>query len=261
MSFGLSVGAMVGAMAGAEAIRGGLLDELSDAARFLSEEGKGLARYGFRTLPDILLSGSLFLTFMLGGSWPIGFFSLGIIFTGLVQGLVGNLIRQNKPGFTKPGGSLGGADDPCSGHFPGVSWSRLLSIVGQDESIEGAWPSYYMSVMGYTFGFIASQEFIFKEELSMRPSTAGWLRFFTIATGFLVAALGIIRLLSSNGNVCEPWPSVILSALFGIILSVVFVTTITAVGGRSKINVLQLPLLEKRIPDEKPIYVCENPNN
>ena len=95
----------------------------------------------------------------------------------------------------------------------------------------------------------------------MRPSTAGWLRFFTIATGFLVSALGIIRLLSSNGSVCEPWPSVILSALFGIILAIVFVTTVTTIGGRTKINVLQLPLLEKRIPDEKPIYVCENPNN
>jgi putative flippase GtrA len=118
-----------------------------------------------------------------------------------------------------------------------------------------------MSVLGYVFGFIASQEFVFKDELSMRPSTAGWLRFFTIATGFLVSALGIIRLLSSNGSVCEPWPSVILSALFGIILAIVFVTTVTTIGGRTKINVLQLPLLEKRIPDEKPIYVCENPNN
>ena len=258
MSFGLSIGAM----AGAQALRGGILDEFSNVAKFLSEELKGLTRYGFRTLPDILLSGSLFLTFMLGGSWPIGFFSLGLIFTGLVQGLVGNLIRQNKPGFAKPGGALGGADDPCSGHFPGVSWSQLLSVVGQSgDMVEGAWPSYYMSIMGYVFGFIASQEFVFKDELSMRPSTAGWLRFFTIATGFLVAGLGIVRLISSNGNVCEPWPSVILSALFGIILAVVFVTTVTAVGGRNKINVLQLPLLEKRIPDEKPIYVCENPNN
>ena len=102
----------MGAMAGAQALRGGVLDEFSNVAKFLSEELKGLTRYGFRTLPDILLSGSLFLTFMLGGSWPIGFFSLGLIFTGLVQGLVGNLIRQNKPGFAKPGGALGGADEP-----------------------------------------------------------------------------------------------------------------------------------------------------
>jgi hypothetical protein len=253
--------ASIGSLAGAQAIRGGILDQFSNAAQFLSEEGKGLARYGFRTLPDILLSGSLFLTFMLGGSWPIGFFSLGIIFTGIIQGILGNLIRQNKPGFTKPGGSLGGADDPCSGHFPGVSWSRLLSVVGQDEAVEGAWPSYYMTIMGYVLGFIASQDFIFKDELSMRPATASSLRYFTIATAFLVVALGIIRLLSSNGKVCEPWASVVLSTAVGMLLAVIYVTIVTTVGGRNKINVLQLPLLEKRVPDEKPIYVCENPNN
>jgi hypothetical protein len=238
-------------------VQQGILNKFAESAKFLSEEAKGLGRYGFRTLPDTLLSGSLFLTAIMGGSWPLGLFSFGIIFTGLIQSLLGDLIRQNKPAFTKPGGILGGADDECSGHFPGVSWSRILSIVRQSgDTVEGAWPSYYMSVMGYILGFITCQGFIFKDELSMRPATASSLVYFTWATGFLVAALGIIRLISSNGKICEPWPSVVLSSLFGFIIALIYVTTITAIGGRSKVNVLQLPLLEKRIPDGKPLYIA-----
>jgi len=235
----------------------GVIEMLENNAKFIYEEAKGQARYGFRTLPDLLLSGSLFLTFVLGWQPALASFAAGIITTGLTQGSLSDMIRRQKPIFERAGGALGGGADKCSGHFPGTTWSRPFTVIGNaDELISGSVPSYYMTVMGYIFGFVSTQEYMFKDELSMRPQTSSWLRVFTITTGLLVAALGIIRFVTS----CEPWWSVILSTLLGIILAFIFVSIVVATLGRRQVNVLHLPLLEKRIPDEKPIYVCANPN-
>lgn len=233
----------------------GVLGLLEDNAQFIFEEAKGQARYAFRTLPDLLLSGSLFLTFVLGWQPALASFAAGIITTGLTQGILSDMIRRQKPVFEKA--DLGTGTDKCSGHFPGAAWSRSLLVLGHpDELIGGSVPSYYMTVMGYIFGFVSTQEFMFKDELSMRPQTSSWLRVFTIITGLLVAALGILRFVTN----CEPWWSVILSMLLGIILAFIFVSIVVATLGRRQINVLHLPLLEKRIPNEKPIYVCADPN-
>ena len=237
--------------------RVGVLQMLEDNAKFMYVEARGQARYGFRTLPDLLLSGSLFLTFVLGWQPALASFAAGIITTGLTQGILSDMIRRQRPVFERAGGALGGGADKCSGHFPGTAWSRPWLVMGHaDELVGGSIPSYYMTVMGYIFGFVSTQEYMFKDELSMRPQTSSWLRVFTITTGLLVAALGIIRFVTD----CEPWWSVLLSVLLGIILAFIFVSLVVTILGRRQINVLHLPLLEKRIPDEKPIYVCADPN-
>ncbi|NDH67796.1 MAG: hypothetical protein EBY22_07850 [Gammaproteobacteria bacterium] len=236
----------------------GVLDSVAEQAKFISEELKGQARYAFRTLPDILLSGSLFLTFVLGWQPALASFAAGIISTGLAQGFLSDLLRTQSPSLARAGGALGGAFDNCSGHFPGSSWSRMASVLSHSSNlIEGVVPSYYMSVMGYMFSFVATQGMIFKDELSMRPTTAYWLRIFTIMTFIMVSGLGCIRVATN----CEPWWAAIISLIFGIIFGLLFVFVIVTTFGRRIVNALHLPLLEKRIPDEKPIYVCADPNN
>ena len=243
---------------GAHVGQAGILDTMADTAKFINEEGKGQARYAFRTLPDILLSGSLFLTFVLGWQPALASFAAGIISTGLAQSLLGNLLRTQSPTLARAGGGLGGSHDLYSGHFPGASWSRMMSVLSHSSNlIEGVVPSYYMSVMGYMFSFVATQGLIFKDELSMRPTTAYWLRIFTIMTFIMIAGLGCIRVATN----CEPWWAAIISLIFGIIIGLLFVFVIVTTFGRRIVNALHLPLLEKRIPDEKPIYVCANPND
>jgi putative flippase GtrA len=133
-----------------------------------------------------------------------------------------------------------------------------MSVLSHSSNlIEGVVPSYYMSVMGYMFSFVATQGLIFKDELSMRPTTAYWLRIFTIMTFIMVAGLGCIRVATN----CEPWWAAIISLIFGIIVGLIFVFVIVTTFGRRIVNALHLPLLEKRIPDEKPIYVCANPSD
>ena len=238
--------------------RAGILDSMADQAKFISEELKGQARYAFRTLPDILLSGSLFLTFILGWQPALASFAAGIITTGLSQGFLSDLLRTQSPSLGRAGGALGGAFDHCSGHFPGASWSRMMSVLSHSSNlIEGVVPSYYMSVMGYMFSFVATQGLIFKDELSMRPTTAYWLRIFKIMTFIMIAGLGCIRVATN----CEPWWATIISLIFGIIVGLIFVFVIVSTFGRRIVNALHLPLLEKRIPDEKPIYVCANPSD
>jgi hypothetical protein len=243
---------------GAHVGQAGILDTMADTVRFINEEAKGQARYAFRTLPDILLSGSLFLTFVLGWQPALASFAAGIISTGLAQSSFGNLLRTQSPTLARAGGVLGGSHDLYSGHFPGASWSRFSALLrNSGNAIESATPSYYMSVLGYLFSFVAAQGFLFKDELSMRPTTGYWLRIYTIMTFVFVAALGCIRVAIN----AEPWWGVIISLLFGIICGLIFVFAMVNIFGRRPLNALHLPLLEKRIPDEKPVYVCAEPNN
>ena len=85
--------------------RAGILDTMADQAKFISEEAKGQARYAFRTLPDILLSGSLFLTFILGWQPALASFAAGIITTGLAQGFLSDLLRTQSPSLARAGGA------------------------------------------------------------------------------------------------------------------------------------------------------------
>jgi hypothetical protein len=253
MAAALGIAGVFGAHAG----QAGILDTMADTAKFINEEAKGQARYAFRTLPDILLSGSLFLTFVLGWQPALASFAAGIVSTGLAQTFLGNLLRTQSPTLARAGGVLGGSHDLYSGHFPGASWSRFSAVLrNSGNAIESVTPSYYMSVMGYLFSFVAAQGFLFKDELSMRPTTGYWLRVYTIMTFIFVAAIGCIRVAIN----AEPWWGVIISLLFGIICGLIFVFAMVGVFGRRPINALHLPLLEKRIPDEKPIYVCADSN-
>ena len=254
MAAALGIAGVFGAHVG----QAGILDTMADTAKFINEEAKGQARYAFRTLPDILLSGSLFLTFVLGWQPALASFAAGIISTGLAQSFFGNLLRTQSPNLARAGGVLGGSHDLYSGHFPGASWSRFSALLrNSGNAIESATPSYYMSVLGYLFSFVAAQGFLFKDELSMRPTTGYWLRIYTIMTFVFVAALGCIRVAIN----AEPWWGVIISLLFGIICGLIFVFAMVSIFGRRPLNALHLPLLEKRIPDEKPVYVCAEPNN
>lgn len=253
MAAALGIAGVFGAHAG----QAGILDTMADTAKFINEEAKGQARYAFRTLPDILLSGSLFLTFVLGWQPALATFAAGIISTGLAQTFFGNLLRTQSPNLARAGGGLGGFQDKYSGHFPGASWSRFSAVLRNSGNlVESATPSYYMSVMGYLFSFVAAQGFLFKDELSMRPTTGYWLRIYTIMAFVFVVAMGCIRVAID----AEPWWGVIISLLFGIICGLIFVFAMVNIFGRRPLNALHLPLLEKRIPDEKPIYVCADSN-
>jgi hypothetical protein len=230
-----------------------ILAGMTDAVNALMNETKSQARYAFRTLPDILLSGSLFLTFMLGWQPSLATFGSGIIFTGLIQSFLADFLRIKSPDLAKAGGAMGTATDPSSGHFPGTNWSRVYSSVSQPRNlVEGMVPSYYMATMGYIFSFVMAQNWIFKDELSMRPTNSQWLKIFSIITGIFVFGLGILRISVDY----EPWWAALLSMLFGILVGFIFIGIVLWLFGRSAINVLHLPLLEKRVPDKKPIYVC-----
>jgi preprotein translocase subunit Sss1 len=231
--------------------RVGIIEHMSESVKYIYDEGKNQGRYGFRRLPDILLSGSLFLTFLLGWQPALATFSVGILFTGITQGILADFVKIKAPSLVRAGNALGG--DNCSGHFPGVTWSRIATIFNNPRDLtEGAVPSYYMTVMGYIFAFVMSQTFIFKDELSMRPSTDEWMKVFSVVVGIGITALGIFRVVIG----CEPWWASILSGLLGILLGFTFIGIAVWLFGRRSVNVLHLPLLTQRIPDGKPIYVC-----
>jgi hypothetical protein len=240
-------------MAGRPMPQNDILAGMTDAANFLQEEAKGQSRYAFRILPDALLSGSLFLTFMLGWQPSLAAFASGIIFTGLTQSFLADMLRIKSPDLAKAGGALGSGGDPSSGHFPGTNWSRVYSAATSPRNLlEGSVPSYYMSIMGYVFSFVMAQNWIFKDELSMRPNTGQWLKIFSIITGIFVFSLGVLRIAIDY----EPWWAALLSMLFGILVGFIFIGLILWAFGRQAVNVLHLPLLEKSVPDKKPIYVC-----
>lgn len=238
-------------MAGVFLASGTVIQNIVSSADYIFEEGKDQALIAFRRLPDILLSGSLFMTFMLGWQPALASFAGGILFSGASQALLADHIKKTQPHLVRAGGVFG--NDECSGHFPGVSWSRVMTVMRNPKDMTtGIVPGYYMTTLGYILAFVMSQTFVFKDELAMRPATESWMRVFSVIVAIAVFALGILRVVVG----CEPWWAATLSALLGIILGLIYVALIVKLFGRRAVNVSQIPLLKKRIPDAKPIYVC-----
>jgi len=248
----------VGIVAGAAAYAGKseLISSMEQTAKFIFGEARGQLRYAFRVLPDALLSGALLIGVMLGFQPALLTFAGGIVTTGLIQGKMAEMVMASAPQLAKPGGALGGGVDRCSGHFPGVTWSRIFTVLKHPRDlIEGSVPSYYMTVVGYVLSFVLSQSFFFKDELSMRPDQQSGLQWYTALTTLAVVGIGIFRISTD----CEQWWSVLLSSLLGLLLGFAFVGLVRYSFGRRPLNILQIPLLEPRLGSDKPIYVCDGP--
>ena len=138
---------------------------LSDLKAFAEFTQTGF-KYNLQTFPDTFL-GATFLFSVLFQSAPLAWLGTSIILLNLLHPVLGGFLSQ------VIGGTLGtDTSERCSGHFPGVSYERLIGAADNKsfgELSSSSWPSYYTMFLGFLAAYIGSLPFIYSKEIEASP--------------------------------------------------------------------------------------------
>lgn len=209
-------------------------------------------KYTLRTLPDIIISGTALMALLLQ-STPLTYLLAGLILNAGTTGLAANFLLENVPKTAKVGGLVGAGTDLCSGHFPGVSWNRLGSLMAYPGAIlEGSVPSYYASTIGFLLAYTQMLPSFYRDELKMLPGLSARLTGSLVASMLMFAMVVVYRIASE----CEAAWVTLASLLFGATVGYLYITLVAQATDRRGSNIFSIPLLRGKAADSQPIYVC-----
>jgi hypothetical protein len=143
----------------------------------------------------------------------------------------------------------------CSGHFPGISFERLISMAQQTGSLSilsNGFPSYYMLFMGTLFGYILGMGYTYEKEIEGMPQK----RMAVYSGLYIMGVLGIMLIIIRNTSECDSLISILLGSAIGLIFGFLMEVLIAFLSERRLTNLMNIPLIRNRAEDGKPIYVC-----
>jgi hypothetical protein len=146
--------------------------------------------------------------------------------------------------------------DRCSGHFPGLSFERLILMgmkTGTLKSLSVGFPSYYMMFMGALFGYIYGASQTYENELKgfTQKRVAVYSGIFIM--GLLSLMFVVFRITSG----CDTLFSVGVGSFIGIAYGYLLEKLLAYISDRKLTNLMNIPLIRNRAEDGKPIYVCK----
>lgn len=224
-----------------------ILAELKAFNEFLSTGFK----YNLQVFPDTL-TGAALLFAVLFQSAPLASFGGSIVLLNFIHPLLAEFMTR------VVSNTVGPDIDPslCSGHFPGISYDRLLGM--SSERTFGAlnrsgWPSYYTVFMGFLLGWVGSLPFIYNKEISASPKrkAASTLGLVVLGIMFLIAT--VFRATSG----CDTMFGITVGVACGALIGAALVGFLAWISDRRITNMLGFPLIRGKAADGKPIYVCE----
>ncbi len=138
---------------------------LKQMTAFMNFTNEGF-KYNLQVFPDTL-TGSVFLFSILFQSPPFATLFGGILLLNAVHGPLTHML-SNVMGNTSQSKSDGAR---CSGHFPGISFDRLIStaIAGKFGDLEDGVPSYYSTFLGFLGAYVGLLPVIYWKEISYSP--------------------------------------------------------------------------------------------
>jgi hypothetical protein len=208
-------------------------------------------KYNLQVFPDTL-TGAVFLFTILFQSPPFATLFGSILILNVIQPSLARILADvmGNTGQAKSDGSR------CSGHFPGVSFERLISAAegGKFGELENGVPSYYASFLGFLGAYVGMLPVIYWKEISYSPTRKASTTVGLVVLG-LVLLLGVLHRVFN----CESLVSVLIGMLGGGIVGVVLVAFLALLSDRRLTNILSFPLIRDKSTDGKPIYVCERP--
>lgn len=208
-------------------------------------------KYNLQVFPDTITASALLFT-LLFQSPPLAALSGSIVllqflhpvYAQFLTSVLGEAIDVKSDGLR------------CSGHFPGISYERLIGASSQKSfgSLDYAnYPSYYTTFMGFLVGYTGVLPWIYQKELTASPKRYAATVLGLVVLSILTAICIAYRILSG----CESTFSALLGIGSGIVMGLFFVGFLAWVSERRITNILSLPLIRERAVDGKPIYVCE----
>jgi hypothetical protein len=224
------------------------LDSVSALFKFAADGFK----YNLQTFPDTI-SAAAFLFTILFQSPPLGALTGSI----LALNVTAPMLQKFLSGFIGDSAVVNNeADRRCSGHFPGVSFERILQLSDtksfSDLDHNGV-PSYYSLFLGFLTVYVGALPIIYSKEISYSPRRKASTTYGIVILALVVLMCILFRLMSTCENMVSLTVGILAGGLFGL-FSVGFLAYIS---DRRLTNILSFPLIRNRAADGKPIYVCE----
>ena len=209
-------------------------------------------KYNLQTFPDTITAAAFLFT-ILFQSPPIGALTGSIVAlnvsTPMIQrfftSFMGDAAVVSNEGDTK-----------CSGHFPGVTFERMLQLAdnkGFSDLDHNGFPSYYALFLGFLSVYVGALPIIYSKEISYSPKRKASTTLGLVVLGIIVLLCAAYRIFST----CETPLSLGIGLLGGGLFGLICVLFLSYISDRRLTNVLSFPLIRNRAADGKPIYVCE----
>ena len=224
------------------------LDSVSALFKFAADGFK----YNLQTFPDTI-SAAAFLFTILFQSPPLGALTGSI----LALNVTAPMLQKFLSGFIGDSAVVNNeADRRCSGHFPGVSFERILQLSDtksfSDLDHNGV-PSYYSLFLGFLTVYVGALPIIYSKEISYSPRRKASTTYGIVILVLVVLMCTLFRLMSSCENGISLAVGIVAGGLFGLFC----VGFLAYISDRRLTNILSFPLIRNRAADGKPIYVCE----
>jgi hypothetical protein len=208
-------------------------------------------KYNLQVLPDTLMSATLLFS-LLFQSAPFAVLGTAMLALQVLHTGIASFAGTYLPGMEY----LPPDSEKCSGRFPGVSYSTVMSMVSKPQySAHDGWPSYYATFMGFLTGWMGTLPTLYSKELTAAPAKGRAVKAGFVGLVVLTAIVWMYRITSE----CESFFSVSMGLLAGFAIGISGVLLAAWATDRRATNLLGLPLIRNKAADGKPIYVCERP--
>jgi hypothetical protein len=221
-----------------------ILDEFRSFVAFANDGFK----YNLQVFPDTITAAALLFT-LLFQSAPLGALSGSMLLLNFIHPVMANFLSQVMDGTL-------GIDDSarCTGHFPGVSFERLIGASsGSFGKLQAGWPSYYSTFLGFLGAYVGALPVLYHKELSASPRRQAATTTGLVVLGLVLAICIAYRIFSG----CDTMFGTFIGLLSGGIIGLALVLFLAWISDRRITNILSFPLIRSRATDGKPIYVCE----
>jgi len=223
---------------------------LAELKSFVSFAHSGF-KYNLQILPDTLTAATLLFS-LLFQSASLGALGRIMVLLNFLHPRIASFLGNAFQGIVQAEGT----SSLCTGHYPGVSISRVSEMVSGRTfgAVDYAgWPSFYATFLGFLGAYIGVLPSLYAKEIAASPRRRAASITGIVILIVVLLTCAVFRILSG----CESVPSLLAGLLVGGLVGVAFVLFLAWISDRRITNIVALPLMRGRTPDGKPIYVCE----
>lgn len=225
---------------------------VSEFRSFLNFANDGF-KYNLQVFPDTITAGALLFA-LLFQSPQMGALGGSLALLNFIHPAFAGFLGTHLQNVVEPSPDTGA----CTGFFPGVSYERLLGAVQSKSmgSIAPAWPSFYSVFLGFLGGWVGLLPYLYKRELDASARRKAAATTGVVILSIVILLCAVYRLNSG----CDKFTGLALGMIVGAGLGVVLCGFLSSITDRRITNIMNMPLIRERVPDGKPIYVCERPS-
>lgn len=223
---------------------------LAELKSFVSFAHSGF-KYNLQVLPDTLTAATLLFS-LLFQSASLGALGGSMVLLNVLHPRIASFLGNAFQGIVQSEG----ASSICTGHYPGVSLTRVSEMVarrGFGAVDYAGWPSFYATFLGFLGAYIGVLPSLYAKEIAASPRRRAASITGLVLLIVVLLTCAVYRVMSG----CDSVPELLAGLFVGGLVGVFLVLFLAWISDRRITNIVAIPLIRGRTPDGKPIYVCE----